>query len=63
MTQLITLRETSKSKEIRCEICYHSRSIHATTPAYKFGECLRQSTFLAHPWAAINNLKRKRESQ
>lgn len=56
-------RNSSKAKEIHCEICYHSRSVHATTAAYKSGECLKQSTFLAHPWAGINNLKRKRESQ
>lgn len=55
-------RNFSKPKEIHCKIHYHSRSVNATTPSYKFGTLPRPVSFPACPWAAIKNLRGKGES-
>lgn len=53
-------RNFSKPKEIHCKICYHSRSINATTPAYKFGELPRTINIPSMPLGSNKQFKRKR---
>lgn len=52
-------RNSSKAKEIHCEICYHSRSSMPLHRLINLGECLKQSTFLAHPLGRNKQFKKK----